>query len=92
MRLPTIALRSIATCAALLTGCSTANYHGASPSSRTFSESPAIHDYYLGMNLNFTLDQPDQYHHVSPVDTGSLAATEFASPTQASITPGPGID
>ena len=60
-------------------GCSTANYNGYSPSARTFSENPGMRDYYVGMNLNFSVDRPTEYHRAAPADTGTTPAAPVAT-------------
>jgi hypothetical protein len=64
---------------AMLGGCQTAEYHGASPSARYFNESPRqVREFYLGFNFNFSLDRPDDYHHGAP-----MAMADLPSPSQA---------
>ena len=93
MRKGLIALHSLALSASLLAGCSTANYRGASPSARTLSESPAIKDYYVGMNLNFSLDQPEKYHHTPSGDTSTAVVSgEPAARAQATTSVDPKAD
>jgi hypothetical protein len=38
-------------------GCTSTQYRGAEPSARTFHEDPNPSDYYVGMDLLFTVDQ-----------------------------------
>ena len=42
-------------------GCSTGSYTGAEPFVHTFRENPDMRDYYVGMNLNFALDQTSSH-------------------------------
>ena len=69
-------------------GCSTASYNGYSPSARTFSESPGMRDYYVGMNLNFSVDRQTEYHRAASADTGTaLAVPASPLPAQTSAAP-----
>jgi hypothetical protein len=88
MRVGTIAWCSLVLSAGLLAGCETARYRGASPSARTFSESPDMKDYYVGMNFNFSLERPEQYHRTAvPEMASAMAAPEPPVQVQTSIAP-----
>ena len=56
-------------------GCQTARYHGASPSARYFNECPRqVHEFYVGMNFNWSLEQPGAYHHAASPTVVATAA------------------
>ena len=38
-------------------GCARTTYHGMEPTARTFHEDANARDFYVGMNLNFSVDQ-----------------------------------
>ena len=38
-------------------GCARTTYHSMEPTARTFHEDANARDFYLGMNLNFSVDQ-----------------------------------
>lgn len=93
MRVGTIALCSMVLSAGSLAGCETARYRGASPSARTFSESPELKDYYLGMNFNFSLERPERYHHsATPDAVAALTLPQTPAQVQTSIAPDAGED
>ena len=73
-------------------GCSTATYLGASPSARYFNETPAIKDYYLGMNFQFAIDRLSEYHcpPQTPASTASTAAPAPTSHAESSLAPAGG--
>jgi hypothetical protein len=69
----------LVTAIAAITGCQTAEYHGALPSARYFNESPRqVRDFYLGFDFNFALDRPDDYHRSAP-----MAMADFPAPSQS---------
>lgn len=51
-------------------GCAKTQYRGAEPSARTFHEDPNPRDYYVGMNLLFSVDQDAPHvpaaHRIEP--------------------------
>jgi len=76
MRAATLVWCGLGLCVGLgsITGCSTAKYHDSSMSARTFTENPGMRDYYVGMNFNFSVDRPTEYHPVTASDRGALSA------------------
>ena len=48
---------TLATLFGTLAGCATGHYQGLEPSARTFHEDANARDYYVGMDLNFSVDQ-----------------------------------
>ena len=57
------------------TGCSTADYRGATPSVRSFVEVPRQpRDVYVGMDWRFSLDRPSEYHTFA---SSAPAAAQF---------------
>jgi hypothetical protein len=53
-----------------LGGCARTNYQGLEPSARTFHEDANPRDYYVGMNLQFSVDQESPHlpaaHRLDP--------------------------
>ena len=46
---------------ALIAGCQNAKYAGYEPTSRSFYEDPDMKQSYIGVDFNFTLDNPDPH-------------------------------
>lgn len=90
MRVATLVCCGLGLCVGLgsITGCSTARYQGNSPSARTFSESPGMRDYYVGMNFNFSVDRPTEYHPKTASDNGAMSAGP-GGPTSAQTSDAP---
>jgi hypothetical protein len=62
---------------AALAGCESAAYRGASPTARNFDAPRGMRDYYVGMNLKFSVDRATEYHPApasSPIPSTSETA------------------
>ena len=50
------------------------DYRGVSPSMRTFADRPELSDYYVGMNMNFAVLDPEQRRQLDLDRQAQLAA------------------
>jgi hypothetical protein len=48
---------------AFMTGCQNPKYAGYEPTSRSFYEDPDVNQCYIGVDLSFTLDNPQRHWH-----------------------------
>lgn len=68
---PSFIVRAIAVMGLMgAVGCAKTQYSGAEPCARTFHEDPNPRDYYVGMNLLFSVDQDSPHlpaaHRMDP--------------------------
>jgi hypothetical protein len=69
----------------LLTGCNGLLYRGTSPNVRSFSEDPAMKQYYIGFDMEFAVSDPD----ADPDHPTPRQASEPQEPEDTAIVPRP---
>jgi hypothetical protein len=68
-----------------LTGCNGLLYRGTSPNVRSFSEDPALGQYYIGFDMEFAVSDPD----ADPDHPTVRQASEPQEPEDTAILPRP---